>query len=132
MITKTASTLQEQGYLDSWKGKLRAAKETSPQYVGGHMAASALNGGFVGGGGALLSSLVAGGRKNVSQSLIRGLKAARVAAPAAAVSGAAYGAAEAPIEYAYTKGFVPSKNPIKSMFGYVQTPDYVEDKYINV
>lgn len=131
MITKTAQNLEEQGYLNSWKGKLRAAKETTPGYVGGHMTASALNGGLVGGGGALLSTLWAGGRKNVAQSLARGLRAARFAAPAAALSGAAYGATEAPIEYAYTKGFVPSRNPLKSMLGYVQTSDDIKKKYVS-
>ena len=130
MITKTAQNLEEQGYVNSWKGKLRAAKETTPKYVAGQMTASALHGGIVGAGGALLSTLMSGGRKNVAQSLVRGLKAARYAAPAAALSGAAYGMAEAPIEYAYTKGFVPSRNPLKSMLGYVQTSDDIKKKYV--
>lgn len=129
-ITKTAQNLEEQGYVNSWKGKLRAAKETTPKYVAGQMTASALHGGIVGAGGALLSTLMSGGRKNVAQSLVRGLKAARYAAPAAALSGAAYGMAEAPIEYAYTKGFVPSRNPLKSMLGYVQTSDDIKKKYV--
>ena len=130
IVTKTAQNLEEQGYVNSWKGKLRAAKETTPKYVAGQMTASALHGGIVGAGGALLSTLMSGGRKNVAQSLVRGLKAARYAAPAAALSGAAYGMAEAPIEYAYTKGFVPSKNPLKSMLGYVQTSDDIKKKYV--
>lgn len=131
MFTKTAQNLQELGYLDSWKGKLRAAKETPANYVAGHATASALHGAAVGAGGGILAALLPSKvPSTLKQRLLAAGRNAMVTAPTTAATAALYGAGEAPIEYAYTKGFVPSKNPFKSMFGYVQVPDYVKKKYV--
>ena len=132
MITKTAQTLHEQGYLDSWKGKLRAAKETPGSYVGGHALASAIHGATVGAGGGILAAMLPGrgAAAPLKRRLLTAGRNALITAPTTAATAAAYGMGEAPIEYAYTKGFVPSKNPLKSMLGYVQVPDEVKQKYI--
>lgn len=132
MITKTAQKLEEIGYLDSWKSKLRAAKDVTPQYIAGNAAANALNGAIFGTGGSVLSAMLPtkGVSTPMKQRLLQALRTAAVATPATAASAAAYGVAEAPAEFAYTKGFVPSKGPIKSMFGYVQASDEIKRKYL--
>ena len=131
MITKTAQKLEELGYIDSWKGKLQAAKDTTAKYIAGNAAANALSGAAMGIGGELLSAMAPkGGRANLKARLALAFKNSLRTAPATAAAGAAIGVAEAPVEYAYTKGFVPSKDPIKSMFGYVQVPEEINKKYV--
>lgn len=131
MITKTAQKLEELGYIDSWKGKLQAAKDTTAKYIAGNAAANALSGAAIGIGGEALAALIP--RKSgaaLKARLAGALRGSLKTAPATAAAAAAMGVAEAPVEYAYTKGFVPSKDPIKSMFGYVQVPDEIKKKYV--
>lgn len=134
MITKTAGQLRELDYKKSWGGKLNAAKEVTPGYIAANSVAKAMDGTIFGTGGALLLAALptkANRGLRMAQRLALAGRLAAKTAPATAASAVAYGALEAPIEYAYTKGFVPSKNPIKSTFGYVQADKDVLKKYVN-
>ena len=130
MLTKTARDLEELGYFDSWRGKLRAAKETPVSYIAANSLAGGLYGGGMALGGALASAAIPRGGAALSARLRQAAKVGLVAVPSTAATAAAYGAGEAPIEYAYTKGFMPSRNPLKSMLGYVQVPKWVKKRYV--
>ena len=130
MITKIANKLEELGYIDSWRGKLNAAKDVPASYVAANSLAGALHGGTVSLGGTLLTSLIPRRGMPLAARLRSAARAGAIAVPATALTAAAYSAAEAPIEYAYTKGFMPSANPLKSMLGYVQVPNFVKKKYV--
>ena len=127
MITKIGTEIHELGYKDSWKAKMQKAKRTPLSYVAGHSLASGIHSGLHGGVGAVLAAMALGKSPSMKARFLNGMRMARVAAPAAAASAMATGVVDAPLEYSYTQGIMPSENPFKAMLGYTRVTNSVKN-----